>query len=69
MAKKGLCQHFVRLPTARQKNIHAFLDFLFQAVTEIVMHLGDEFVVTERIQIDIIGISHRQPRPGWRKHS
>jgi hypothetical protein len=56
-----LGQHIIGRPAALQEDVHGCLDLGGEPVIEIVMHLPDELFVVERIQVEVVTVSHRMP--------
>ena len=38
--------------------MHGFLDFLFEAIVQVVVHLLDQLVIVEFVQVEIVFFTH-----------
>ena len=54
-------QHLVRRPAAAEQDVGALGDLGSETVVEVVVHLGHELVVGERVQVDR-SLAHATPR-------
>ena len=54
-------QHLVRRPAAAEQDVGALGDLGSETVVEVVVHLGYELVVGERVQVDL-SLAHATPR-------
>ena len=48
-------------PAPLQQNVDAFSDLLLHAVVEIIVHLLDEFVVRQAVEIEFAFVAHESP--------
>ncbi len=56
-------QNLIGRPFASQEDAHALLDLFLEPIVEVIVHLLDEFVVGEGIQVEIVSASHLHQSP------
>ena len=57
-------QHLVRAPTALEQDVRALDDLVREPVVEVVVHLRDELVVSQGLQIEVV-VSHDECSVSW----
>ncbi len=55
---EGLVEGPLGRPATTQEELGALGDLVAEPVVEIVVHLGDEVLVTQRVQIDVVVVGH-----------